>query len=87
MEHRVKRSPGTVCWLLVFAAEVQPQEPPAVELQPATAVANDPDRHFTWLTSLRELRDGRVIVVDSRENRLEILDATLRRSTAIGREG
>ncbi|HUF67420.1 MAG TPA: hypothetical protein VMM79_02125 [Longimicrobiales bacterium] len=80
-------SPGTVRWLLVFAAAVQAQDPPTVELQPATAVASDPDRHFTWLTSLRELRDGRVIVVDSRENRLEVLDTTLRFSAAIGREG
>jgi hypothetical protein len=83
----MKRNAATACWLLAFAGAVQAQEPPTVELQPATAVLNDPDRRFTWLTSLRELRDGRVIVVDNRENRLEVLDTTLRRSTAIGREG
>jgi hypothetical protein len=78
---------SAISWLLAFAGTVKAQEPPTVELQPATAVVNDPDRHFTWLTSLRELRDGRVIVVDNRENRLEVLDTTLRFSAAIGREG
>ena len=29
---------------------------------------------FSLLTSLRELRDGRVIVIDSRENQLQVVD-------------
>jgi hypothetical protein len=83
---RMSLSPVAIGWLLAVTG-VQAQQAPAIELELPTAIASDPARHFTWLTGVHELSDGSVIVVDSRENRLEVLDTTLRLSTTIGREG
>jgi hypothetical protein len=42
---------------------------------------------FTNLVALRELRDGRVIVVDRAEKRVELLDLARGTATSVGREG
>jgi hypothetical protein len=42
---------------------------------------------FSQLVSLRELRDGRVIVVDTRENALQVVDFRAGTVTPIGRQG
>lgn len=72
---------------LIAACADAPAVEETVELGPADAVLDDPDRQFTWLTGVRELSDGRIIAVDFRENRLEVLDATLQSGEPIGRAG
>lgn len=42
---------------------------------------------FTQVASIRELRDGRVLVADSRDNILQLIDLRLGRATAVGRPG
>lgn len=45
------------------------------------------DEPFTTITSVRELRDGRVIVVDAREKTVQLVDFTRQQLAPIGREG
>ena len=42
---------------------------------------------FTSVSGLRELRDGRVLVSDSREKTLQLVDLRTTAATAVGREG
>ncbi|MGH7467915.1 MAG: hypothetical protein ACRENP_07995 [Longimicrobiales bacterium] len=42
---------------------------------------------FTQIASLRELRDGRLIVLDSRENTLQLIDPKSSQAAPIGSEG
>jgi len=42
---------------------------------------------FSQLTAVRELRDGRVVVVDFREKLVQLIDLKAQKSTKIGREG
>jgi hypothetical protein len=42
---------------------------------------------FSTVESVRELRDGRLLVVDSRERIVHLVDASLRAATAVGKQG
>jgi hypothetical protein len=42
---------------------------------------------FTWVAALRELSDGRLIVIDARENTLQLIDPRTGQATPIGSEG
>ena len=45
------------------------------------------DEPFTVITSVRELRDGRVIIADAREKTVQIVDLAKGSAVAVGREG
>jgi hypothetical protein len=60
------------------------QQPAARTLPKANAELDEP---FSAIASIRELRDGRVLVVDSRERALKIVDRGLTTVEQIGRNG
>ena len=70
--------------LAVAAAPLVAQQLPSLRLSPANATH---PHEFTSVTSLRELADGRVLVTDSREQRLLLLDFGSGASRAVGRAG
>lgn len=76
------------CWLgllCVPAGRVHAaQEAPSVQLPPAEAEASV---GFTRVASVRELTDGRLLLVDQGENRLRVLDWSSGSVEDIGREG
>ena len=71
--------------LLVVAAPVLAQQRgvPTVALRAPVEYAEP----FTNVASVREFRDGRVLVVDPREKRVELVDLARGTATAVGREG
>ncbi|HEY5545999.1 MAG TPA: hypothetical protein VIK50_08070 [Gemmatimonadaceae bacterium] len=76
--------PSTIALTLAFAPKAQSQ-------QPVTRTLSRPQfefpQQFSEVGAIRELRDGRVIVVDARELAVKILDPRLRMATTIGRTG
>lgn len=89
--HQLSLSLLTGSWLAVLGVlgagpgfGVAAQEAPSVQLPPAEAEARV---GFTRLTSVRELPDGRVLLVDQGENRLRVLDWSSGSVEDIGREG
>jgi hypothetical protein len=59
-------------------------QPAPVRLGPATAELPDP---LSSVAGLRELSDGRVIVLDTRERTVWLTDAAFRSASKVGREG
>lgn len=59
-------------------------QPPTRTLAPATARFEEP---FIEITGVRELRDGRVIVLDRRDQQLHLVSFTTGSATPIGRQG
>ena len=45
------------------------------------------DREWSWVASIRELNDGRLIVLDTHENQIILVNTGLTSATQIGREG
>lgn len=74
---------GVVFSLASFST-LAAQRIPSYPLPPADAIH---PHEFTSISSLRELRDGRVIVTDGREQRLLLLDYRTGESREIGRKG
>lgn len=74
--------------LLVAAVALVPLAATAQQA-PRTLPAPDAsfDEPFTNAAALRELRDGRVIVIDPREKLVQLVDFKANRGTKIGREG
>lgn len=72
---------------LLFIALMVPRLASAQALQPLGASQSEHPFAFSSVTQLRELRDGRVIVVDSRERTVMLLDFATRDEQRIGREG
>jgi hypothetical protein len=71
--------------LAVLAPALLAQSAPrTITLPPASATHPE---EFTSVTSIRELRDGRVIATDGREQRLLLLDFASGASSEIGRKG
>jgi len=60
------------------------QTPTPLVLKPATVTHAE---EFTFVTSLRELSDGRVLVTDGREQRLLMLDFAEQTAAPVGRKG
>lgn len=60
------------------------QSVPVIELEPADATLTEP---FTRIFAIRELSDGRVLISDSRENRLVVADLQTGSVREIGRRG
>lgn len=70
---------------IVFGSTIDAQPAPRrIELPKASATH---DEEFTAITSVRELRDGRVFATDGREQRLVVLDFAKGTATPIGRRG
>ncbi len=71
-----------VCALLT--ADINAEAQPTRALPAPSVEYGEP---FTAITDVRELRDGRVIVADSRENTLQLIDLTRGVARPIGRQG
>lgn len=84
--------PRTAAWLLGVAVPLAPlglvhaqaQAPSTTTLRTPSAEFADP---FTRVSGLRELSDGRVVVADQQEKRLQVIDFRTGVARAIGREG
>jgi hypothetical protein len=64
--------------------------PAALAAQPLRTLTTpqfEYDEPFSGISGLRELRDGRVVVADTRDKTLQAIDLRTGRATAIGREG
>jgi hypothetical protein len=72
---------------LASACPLAAQQPTGLALHPASAVFDVADDLFTAITSIRELSDGHVMVVDRSENRVALVNFARRRSTGVGRIG
>ena len=68
----------------LLAAPLKPQEPPLTHLTQPDRISQ---RGFTKLMGIKELRDGRVILVDEIERLILLLDSELAEGTTVGREG
>src|SRR5690606_5447120 len=68
----------------ISASTVGAQPVPTRALTTPTATFDEP---FTWVGGLRELRDGRVVVADRRDNTLQLIDFARGVASPIGREG
>ncbi len=68
----------------VFVAPLESQTPRPLRLGAATGTLPE---EFTAITSVRELRDGRVLVTDGREQRLVVADFRTGRVEQVGRKG
>ena len=76
---RYRRFLPVVVLIPTFVAAQQP-----LRLQKPDATFPEP---FTMLASMREVRDGRVLVVDRRDRIVMLLDFRTGKATAVGREG
>lgn len=70
--------------LLSAGSPLTAQQVPTVALGATTAVYEEP---FTRVEGVRELPGGRVIVADSRDKTLQLIDLASGNATRIGREG
>ncbi|MBL8996206.1 MAG: hypothetical protein JNL44_02725 [Gemmatimonadetes bacterium] len=73
-----------VAMIVPVAIPLGAQRPALIKLKPASG--QHPEE-FTTVFALRELADGRVLVSDSRENRLVVLDFRTGVTKAVGRTG
>jgi hypothetical protein len=76
--------PRLALLLLALPAAAPAQAPPLRQLTTPAATFPEP---FTAITGFRALSDGRVIVSDSRDRTVQLLDLRTGAATAIGREG
>lgn len=67
----------------LLAASAQPADLASQLREPATTLAHE----CTWITSVRELRDGRVLILDRGERTLHVADVTSGHLTTVGRQG
>jgi len=84
-KHRV-RIPSILSILLLAGAWPGPDHAAAQELVLAPANAQL-RQQFSMITSVRELQDGRLILVDRLERRLAVVDWRAGTVASIGREG
>ncbi|HKS07291.1 MAG TPA: hypothetical protein VJR92_13370 [Gemmatimonadaceae bacterium] len=78
--HRVRRSLALVAALFPLGSFAQTPR----SLGAPNAELKDP---FTHISTIREMRDGRVLAVDERESKLMIVDFTAGTATQLGRTG
>jgi len=74
----------TIPALSVAFQAVEAQRVPSLTLRPATGTLAE---EFTVITSIRELRDGRVLITDPREPRLVVADFGTGKVESISRKG
>ncbi len=76
---------GVVGWLTLFLAGMGgDQEPGRIYLKPPEVLSST---QFTKIISIRELSDGRVLIADSREDRIAVVDSGAGEVKTIGRLG
>jgi hypothetical protein len=76
--------PVALALLAAGSATLTAQQVPTVALGATTAVYEEP---FTRIEGVRELPGGRIIVADSRDKTLQLIDLASGSATRIGREG
>ena len=79
-----KAFPFTLALLSLGAAPLAAQQVPTVSLGAAQATYAEP---YTLISSVRELPGGKVMVVDTRDKVVQIVDMASGNATKIGREG
>jgi hypothetical protein len=76
---------------LTLAAALVTVATPALGQNVPTRILSKPDAEFaepfTYLSMIRELKDGRLIVIDPGEKTLQVVDLARGTSTRLGREG
>jgi hypothetical protein len=70
--------------IFLVAAALNAQEAPRLTLAPPNATLGE---EFTYVTWVRELRDGRVIITDRGDARIVVADLTSGKVTQVGRAG
>ncbi len=75
---------GGLLALAALAVPAPNQQPPLRRIGASEVEFRAP---FTAVTSLRELRDGRVLVADARDKILQLVDLRAGTATKVGREG
>jgi hypothetical protein len=78
------RTQSTLAAVLALSFLTPPQSSAPRKLAAPTATYDEP---FTGIESVRELRDGRVVVLDAREQTIHVIDLKTRSETKIGRVG
>jgi hypothetical protein len=78
------RRAGEMLGLALLAVPGAPQQPPLRRLGPPEVEFSEP---FSAVTSVRELRDGRLLVADARDKILHLVDLKTGRASKVGREG
>lgn len=76
--------PRLALLLLALPTPLVAQSPPLRQLTTPSATFPEP---FTTVTGLRALSDGRVLVSDSRDRTVQLLDFKTGAATAVGRQG
>lgn len=75
----------------ILAASLLAVPTPAFSQNIPTRTLSRPDAEysepFTQITGVRELKDGRVVVVDPRDKTVQVVDLKAGRATKLGREG
>jgi len=79
-----KTLPLVLAALGIGVAPLTAQQVPTIPLGARTARVEEP---YTSIAAIRELPDGRVLVVDSRDKLLQLVDLRSGSATRIGREG
>ena len=69
---------------LTLAAFTIPQSPTVRKLGPPSAAYDKP---FTGIEGVRELKDGRLVVLDAHEKAIHVIDPRTHKAEKIGREG
>lgn len=69
---------------MLVAAPLRGQAAPLIALKPANARLDD---GFTFVSSVRELSNGRLLLTDEKENRLQVADFASGQTRPIGRIG
>ena len=70
--------------LLLCPVSLSAQAQKQISIKPASATLN---AEFVYVTSVREIADGRVIVTDVRDQTLYVVDFSKNTSTVLGRKG
>lgn len=86
MEARPRRMALTIA-VLALALATDTARAQTVPTRTLKEPSFELEESFSQVTSLRELRDGRVVIADAREKKLAVFDMKGGASTAIGREG
>ena len=77
------RTPYALALLAAAALPVAAQQPTRTLAKPL-AEYGEP---FSQIAAIRELKDGRLLVVDSRDKLVQLVDLTAKTATKVGREG
>lgn len=77
------RTPSVIALLASTALPVAAQQPTRTLAKPLAEYAEP----FSQIAAVRELKDGRLLVVDSRDKLVQLVNLTANSATKVGREG